>query len=150
MNKICCACGKTYKSPTTNISLLCPKCYKTSEQKVSLDKIEENLVCTGIAAKTEDTGNFIKADNGKLEWDLMPFEQLEGVVRILMFWKNKYAKDNWKKYDNPIRYQNAAMRHLVSYMKGEKIDPESGESHLSHLICNALFLDWFDKKETNS
>ena len=28
--------------------------------------------------------DFIKADEGKLQWSLMPFEQLEDVVRVLM------------------------------------------------------------------
>ena len=54
--------------------------------------------------------------------------------------------DNWKKVSRE-RYENALMRHAVSYMSGEKIDPESGMNHLSHIMCNALFLKWNDDKK---
>ena len=88
--------------------------------------------------------DFIKADEGKLQWSLMPFEQLEDVVRVLMNGAKKYSKDNWKKCDDVTRYKDALMRHVVAYCKGEALDPEDNLSHLAHAICNCLFLQWFD------
>lgn len=94
---------------------------------------------------------FKKSDNGKLEWSLMPFDQLEQVVKVLMNGANKYGRENWKKCDDVNRYKDALMRHTVAYVKGEKIDDISkggdGLSHLAHAICNCLFLMYFDDKE---
>lgn len=88
---------------------------------------------------------FTKADNGKLQWALLPFEQLEQVVKVLTEGAKKYSPDNWKNCDDVKRYKDALLRHIVSYMKGDKIDNEFGCSHLAHAICNCLFLMWFDK-----
>ena len=97
--------------------------------------------------------DFIKADNGKLQWSLMPFEQLEDVVRVLMKGAETYQRDNWKKCDDTKRYEDALMRHVVSYTKGEKIDDVQkggdGLPHLAHAICNCLFLMYFDDQEKN-
>lgn len=92
---------------------------------------------------TEKT-EFVKADDGKLKWSLMPFEQLEDVVKVLQNGALKYSPDNWKKCDDPKRYKDALMRHTVAYMKGEKVDKEDNISHLAHAICNCLFLMWMD------
>lgn len=93
-----------------------------------------------------DKTEFVKADDGKLEWSLMPFDELEDVVKVLQNGAKKYSVDNWKKCDNPDRYKNALMRHTVAYMKGEKVDKEDNISHLAHAVCNCLFLMWFDKE----
>jgi len=86
-----------------------------------------------------------KFDTDKLDWTLIPWKELEETVKVLEFGANKYSRDNWKKVDSS-RYEKAAMRHLISYVTGEKVDPESGKSHLAHIICNALFLSWKDKQ----
>ena len=93
--------------------------------------------------------SFIKADSGKLQWSLMPFEELKDVVRILMFGAEKYSPDNWKKCDNTKRYKDALVRHVISYVIGDEKDEESGLSHLAHAVCNCLFLMWFDKQKEN-
>ena len=93
----------------------------------------------------EDKNGFVKGDNGKLQWSLMPFEQLEDVVQVLMNGAKKYSVDNWKKCTELNPYKDALMRHVVSYIKGEKNDSEDNISHLAHAICNCLFLMWFDK-----
>lgn len=86
-----------------------------------------------------------KFDQNKLDWTLLPWKEVEQVLEILEFGAKKYSRDNWKEVDSS-RYEKAAMRHLVSYVTGEKLDSESGKSHLAHLVCNALFLMWKDKK----
>ena len=92
---------------------------------------------------------FIKADSGKLQWSLMPFEELKDVVRVLMFGAEKYNPDNWKKCDDTKRYKDALIRHVISYVIGDEKDEESGLSHLAHAVCNCLFLMWFDKQKEN-
>lgn len=39
----------------------------------------------------------VKWDKGKLEWHLLPFGALVPVVRVLMYGKDKYGEENWKK-----------------------------------------------------
>jgi hypothetical protein len=87
-----------------------------------------------------------KYDIGKPRWHLMLWGELEEVVKVLTLGAEKYDDHNWKKIE-PERYQSALMRHFKSYMLKEKKDKESGLSHLAHLICCALFLMWFEKKE---
>ena len=88
--------------------------------------------------------DFVKNDSGKLQWSLMPFEQLEDTVRVLMKGAEKYSRDNWKKCDDVNRYKDALMRHVTAYIKGEERDPEDNLPHLAHAICNCLFLQYFD------
>jgi hypothetical protein len=48
----------------------------------------------------------------------------------------KYGPYNWR--DDSVSatvYYSAAMRHLASWFDGEDIDPESGQSHLAHVLC---------------
>ena len=45
-----------------------------------------------------------------------------------------------KAFDARARYFAAAQRHLTAWWAGEANDPETGLSHLSHLLCCALFL----------
>lgn len=87
-----------------------------------------------------------KYDQGKLRWSLLPWEPLEEVVRILMFGEQKYSPAGWKVVpDGHKRYSDALLRHVIQWAKGEQKDPESSYSHLSHMICNALFLLWLEK-----
>lgn len=60
---------------------------------------------------------------------------------MLTIGAKKYEIDNWKYVPNgDIRYKNAALRHLNSYLKGEHKDPETGENHLAHAICCLMFM----------
>lgn len=96
---------------------------------------------TNNPIKHNTTG--IKHDSNKIDYTLLPFESLESVVRILEYGEKKYSRDNWKKVES-IRYLKAAFRHLIAYAKGEKIDSETGESHLSHCVCCLLFMIYQD------
>jgi hypothetical protein len=89
----------------------------------------------------------IKYDDDKLDYTLIPFESLEEVVKVLMFGAKKYNRDNWKYVKPKERYLKAALRHLIDYIMGEKIDKESGINHLAHCACCLLFLIWHDKGE---
>ena len=100
-----------------------------------------------VTAETKTT-SFKKNDQGKLQWSLMPFEQLEEVVRVLMYGVEKYERDNWKKCDDINRYKDSLMRHVTAYIEGDKFDNGPGGDnlhHLAHAICNCLFILYFDK-----
>ncbi len=93
----------------------------------------------------------VKYDDGKLRWELLPIAPIEEVVKVLTYGAKKYDDENWRKVSNQrSRYYAAALRHIVAWWKGEKIDPESGCSHLAHAICCLVFLMEGANNENNS
>ena len=88
------------------------------------------------------------ADRGKLRWECLPWPAVEQVVGVLTFGANKYSAWSWPSTpDARRRYFASAIRHAVAWVKGERLDPESGLPHLAHLACNALFLLSFELGE---
>lgn len=82
----------------------------------------------------------MRFNEGKLQWDLVDFESLHDLVRVLERGAIKYSKDNWKQ-GLPMREQCASMmRHLTALMSGEINDPETGLPHWAHIQCNAMFM----------
>lgn len=82
-----------------------------------------------------------KDDSGKTRMDLLPFDALEEVAKVMTFGAKKYRPDGWKNVpDGVSRYEAALLRHLAAIKRGESHDAESGLSHVSHMACNALFL----------
>lgn len=88
----------------------------------------------------------IKHDGAKPDYSLVPFGALDEVVKVLTHGASKYDRFNWEHVED-IRYQAAALRHISSYMQGEKFDPETGINHLAHAICSLMFLVEFDNKK---
>lgn len=89
-----------------------------------------------------------KSDQGKLAWDLLPLDALEGIVKVLEFGAQKYSADSWKLVEDARRRYKAAMRrHQVAIDAGEVNDAETGLPHIYHVACNAMFLCWFEGKE---
>lgn len=90
----------------------------------------------------------VKFDNDKPQWSLLPFKALKEVVDVLTYGAKKYAPDNWKKVpDARRRYIDAGFRHLTAYASGEKLDSETGKSHLAHAMCCLLYLLAFEVGE---
>lgn len=93
--------------------------------------------------KSTPTG--LKYDDNKLRYTLIPPVALKGLAEVLTFGAAKYTPDNWKYVDNgKVRYLDALYRHLEAYRSGEVLDPESGLSHLKHILTNAAFLLYFE------
>jgi hypothetical protein len=92
-----------------------------------------------------------KFDEGKLQYDLIPFECMDELAKILTYGCQKYGKPSgWETVpDMKNRYFAALLRHLSRYRQGELLDPESGHSHLSHALCNVVFLLWKELQEEN-
>lgn len=91
-----------------------------------------------------------KHDKGKLLFGcftqgLAPV--IKGVVAVLTYGAQKYARDSWQHVPNARqRYMDAVDRHLNSLNDGEIRDMESGLPHIFHAICNLMFVAWFDIK----
>jgi len=88
----------------------------------------------------------LKYDGGKLPWELLPEDALEQVVRVLQFGAQKYAPRNWEKGIAYTRVYGAIRRHLVAWLKGEELDPETRISHLAHAACEILFALTFETR----
>ena len=135
------------------------KIFNLKEEEITISKKDiEKARANEITSVQKESNNFLKNENeektlgmkfddGKPMWRLLPFRELREVVDILTFGVKKYAIDNWKKVTPPERYIDAAFRHFTSWVEGEKIDPETGKSHLAHAVCNLLFLMWFDNEK---
>ncbi len=77
-----------------------------------------------------------KTDTGKLRMDLIPPEAIFAAAEAYTFGLVKYPERNWEPGMKWGRYFGALMRHMWAWWWGEKADPESGLSHLSHaLFC---------------
>lgn len=90
---------------------------------------------------------FTKYDTGKPRWSLVPWKEFTDVVTILTAGAKEYGDYNWQKCKDTTRYSDATLRHLTSWLSGDKIDKESGKSHLAHVICNCLFLMWMSNNK---
>lgn len=86
-----------------------------------------------------------KDDVGKPRFDLIDPEFHLEVAEVLTEGAKKYGDYNWTKVERD-RYIAAAHRHLNALHRGETHDEESGNSHASHLACNAMFIFWLDKE----
>jgi hypothetical protein len=89
-----------------------------------------------------------KNDQGKLRWSLVPWDGLEGVVKVLDYGAAKYAPQSWRLVpDARERYTDALLRHQTAILRGEHLDLESGLPHSYHVACNSLFLAELDALE---
>jgi dATP/dGTP diphosphohydrolase len=74
---------------------------------------------------------------------LVPPAALLYMARVMGLGAAKYGPYNWR--GKPVRYTvylEAAMRHILSALDGEELDPESGQPHAAHAAaCMAIVLD---------
>lgn len=116
--------------------------------------LEEPCPAPGLAERVDqtikkfspvDNTSGSKHDQHKPRWSLLPLEAINDVIAVLEYGAKKYGEWNWIKVTNSReRYFNAAMRHLIAWYSGERVDPESGHSHLAHAMCSLLFLAGFE------
>lgn len=86
-----------------------------------------------------------KHDAGKEPLDLIPYESMQEIAKVLAFGAKKYAPFNWTKGIAYSRLLAAAMRHMHAYNSGIDKDEETGISHLGHAGCCIMFLLWMEK-----
>ena len=112
----------------------------TEEQKSYLVKKKQPLKSDGD----------IKADGGKLRYDLLPPKAIEGIAKIFTYGASKYDDNNWLKSEYPDRYYAACMRHLAEIRKGTIVDPESGLYHFDHAIVSLImYRELYFKQQEN-
>jgi hypothetical protein len=87
----------------------------------------------------------IKHDGEKPRMDLISPIAIFALARVLTFGAKKYAARNWENGFTWCRPIAAILRHTFAYLMGETHDPETGESHMAHVMCEAMFLTHFEK-----
>ena len=96
---------------------------------------------TKIIEKEPIATESIKNDfaDKKSRWDLLPIEELAGVVDVYTAGAKKYGENRWQTLPNGVnRYMGAFFRHLTAYKRGEQFDPEDGCLHLDKCIWNMI------------
>ena len=110
-------------------------------------RINESLgnphIALAQAADTYSAGR--KDDQGKLRYDLVPFDAIDQIVEALNFGAKKYADRNWEKGMSWSRPYGALFRHMSAWFMSKVTgssdrDEETGLSHLAHAGCCVLFL----------
>lgn len=133
-------CGNCFYSNSDKRKEPCNRCDENYNLWISEDIYKESNPAPPVTLKTG-----VKYDQDKPQWTLVPFKAFDEVVKVLTIGAKKYAPDNWKKVPNARqRYIDAAFRHMSAYAGGEKLDAETGKSHLAHAMCCFLFLMAFD------
>ncbi len=113
----------------------------------NISKIGSDAIVKIAEKEKIDPSNASRFDSGKVDWSQVPFQALEGMVRVLEFGAKKYSKGNWASgggFDHS-RVFNSLMRHLVAYQSGQDLDEESGLPHIDHVMCNSMFMAYYIK-----
>jgi len=90
------------------------------------------------AVEVPDPNDTATIKGSKLEYHLLPPEQLAGMAEILN--KGEISHVTGYMEINPRHYWNAVFRHLMAIRRGERLD-EEGNSHALAIACNGVILD---------
>src|SRR6266403_5346522 len=109
------------------------------EARITLDKYK-SIMSTALHEVPSFISQGTKHDLGKDRWDLAPWEAFGEVVKILTFGAGKYGDRNWERGIVYSRLFAATVRHLSAWWRRDDLDPESGRSHLAHVLCCVAFI----------
>lgn len=80
-----------------------------------------------------------RAGAKKPNLSVLPFAPLLDVIPALYEGRRKYGPWNWRAEEvSETIYADAAIRHLMQFISGEDIDPDSGVHHISKAIAGLL------------
>lgn len=91
----------------------------------------------------------IKYDGSKAKHDLLPYEALDEIAKVLTAGEVKYAAGNWANGIEMRRLISAAYRHLGQFNSGEDYDSETNTLHLANACCNLMFAIWMYKNRSD-
>jgi hypothetical protein len=121
---------------------LCPACGGSGWEDQFIKPCTE---CNGIGKKINIKKVGLKYDDEKIRMDLLPFDALAEIGKVLTFGAKKYSDNSWQNLENgQARYSAAMLRHYAAIQSGEIIDKESGLPHAAHMATNAMFLLWLE------
>ena len=91
-------------------------------------------------SKKDTKAEGIKHDQQKIRWDLVPFDAVNEIAKVLTFGAEKYAARNWEKGMDWSRAFGALQRHLTRWFHGQDKDKETRITHLANAGCCLFFL----------
>lgn len=86
-----------------------------------------------------------KHDQSKAPMDLIPYEALEEIARVLGEGEKKYSTANWAKGIEMRRLIAASLRHIGQFNAGQDYDEETNTLHLANAATNLIFAIWMMK-----
>lgn len=86
-----------------------------------------------------------KDDTGKPDIAfLLSLNGLDSVSDVFAFGAKKYGDPyNFRKPHGDgysLRLLGASVRHIWKYLRGERLDPETGKSHIAHAVADLLMV----------
>lgn len=110
------------------------------------DSLANLMVVKAQESQTEPVSVKNDFQDNKLRWDLLPLEEIEDIVRVYHAGAKKYGPNRWQNLEDGFqRYKAAALRHLLEYEKGERVDADTGCFHLAQFAWNAITMLYLDK-----
>lgn len=82
----------------------------------------------------------VKYDKKKVRMDLVPYDAVNEIAKVLTFGAEKYSERNWENGMNWSRAFGALQRHLTIWYQGQDRDKETSLSHLASAGCCLFFL----------
>lgn len=122
-------------------------CLLIAANKKAIVKLQDELDVEKSAANQHKDN--LKYDDDKCRLDLVEPSLIEAVGWIRTFGIKKYPEVYGYKKLEPWRIMGALLRHINAYRSGEKVDAESGYSHLWHAACNLMFLIELERESKN-
>lgn len=89
----------------------------------------------------------IKYDSSKPKHDLLPYEALDEIAKVLTAGEVKYAAGNWANGIEMRRLISAAYRHLGLFNSGEDFDNETNTLHIANACVNLMFAIYMYKNK---
>lgn len=80
-----------------------------------------------------------KHDEGKYKASLVFTSLLEEISKVREHGKKEYGSFTLWKEVEPMRWLDAAIRHIRAVMDGEDFDKKSGLLHLAHAECSLMY-----------
>lgn len=119
-----------------------PRVANEIKKMFKADVIDDHLRVLDFAGVIDGGGvkDSMKNTDSKPRMALVPRALIIGCARVLTYGAIKYAPNNWRRGMRWGEPADALLRHFFAWLEGEDNDPESGESHLSHMAANLAFL----------
>lgn len=118
----------------------------SKEEQDTIDK-QISDICTqilrkhnGLVQEQVDDNQAIKYDSEKIRVELLPYNALLEIAKVMTIGAKKYGDNNWRKGMLWSRLYGACLRHLIAWYEGQDKDEETGLLHLAHAGCCILFL----------
>lgn len=109
----------------------------------------------GTPLKSPESPKPLKYSQGKLRYDLIDPDAINGIAKALTNGQEKgYKKDSWQLVD-PQEYVAAYQRHMFKHLRymtsgrtEDAYDKLSGLLHIDHATTCLTFLRWFAMQDT--